>query len=81
MLWVDQNKDYQINGVSHTAAFALRIGESNGDIWACSNGHVLHEQILPYRCTYLILRPSDQRIVLTKSNTWPAVVRKNLYSL
>lgn len=81
-LVVVQNKDYQIDDLSLTTDFALRIaGErSHGYIWACSNDDVLYEQNFPYRQTYLIQQPSDPRIVLYKSYTWPAALRKNLYT-
>jgi len=63
----------------HRTAFALRIGDSVGKVWACIDGSVIDEEGYSSTLAQDIDIATKRRTKLCKQNTWPEAFKRDVY--
>ncbi|EAT83574.2 hypothetical protein SNOG_09382 [Parastagonospora nodorum SN15] len=89
-LWADVQKKLHDSGAievkvnkhftnGHRTAFALRIGDSRGKVWACIDGKVIDEDGYDSAQAEEIDKYTKRQIRLCQWNTWPASFKRDIY--
>ncbi|KAH4051765.1 hypothetical protein HBI26_172470 [Parastagonospora nodorum] len=89
-LWADVQKKLHDSGAievkvnkhftnGHRTAFALRIGDSRGKVWACIDGKVIDEDGYDSAQAEEIDIYTKRQIRLCQWNTWPVSFKRDIY--
>ncbi|KAH3976285.1 hypothetical protein HBH64_090220 [Parastagonospora nodorum] len=89
-LWADVQKKLHDSGAievkvnkhftnGHRTAFALRIGDSRGKVWACIDSKVIDEDGYDSAQAEEIDMYTKRQIRLCQWNTWPASFKRDIY--